>query len=86
MTTPSRHEILDKLNTAVHQASNGRVKLERLDANARIIEDLGLASLDLLELRYELEELWQITIENSELAQLHTVSDVVRLVEKHLAS
>lgn len=85
MTRPAREEILEKLSGAILRASNGRAKPERLDDDARIIEDVGLSSLDLLDLRCELEELWQMTIANDEAAQLRTVGDIVRLVEERVS-
>jgi acyl carrier protein len=80
MTLPTRDEILEKLSGALDRASNGRAKLERLDDDAKIIEDIGLSSLDLLDLRCELEELWQTKLTDEELMRLRTVGDVVRLI------
>jgi acyl carrier protein len=70
------------LSGAIVRASNGRAAPKRLDDDARIIEDVGLSSLDLLDLRYEIEALWQMAIENDEAAQLRTIGDIVRLIEE----
>ena len=56
----SRDDILEDLRTALERASNGPVNLDELHEDSRIIEDIGLASLDLLELRCEMEEKWSI--------------------------
>ena len=86
MTLPARDEILEKLSGALDRASNGRAKLDRLVDDARIIEDVGLSSLDLLDLRYDVEELWQMKVTDEELMQLRTIGDVVRLIEDHLSA
>jgi acyl carrier protein len=85
MTAPTRDEILEKLSGAFGRASNGRAKLEHLDDDVRIIEDLGLSSLDLLELRCELEELWQTTLTDEALMKLRTVGDTVHLIEERIS-
>lgn len=82
MTRQSRDEILEKVSVAFLRASNGRAMRESLSEDARIIEDVGLSSLDVLELRYEIERNWKIKIENETLAQLRTVGDIVRLIEE----
>ena len=78
----SRAEILEKLGGALDRASNGRAKLSELTEKSQIIEDVGLSSLDLLELRCELEERWQTNIADEELMRLRTVGDVIDLVEE----
>ena len=85
MTLPTREQILENLGGALDRASNGRAKLDRLDDNARIIEDIGLSSLDLLDLRCELEERWQTKFTDEELMQLRTVGDVIQLIEARVS-
>ena len=53
---PTRDQILENLRAALDRASNGRAKPDGLEDSTRIIEDIGLSSLDLLDLRCELEE------------------------------
>jgi acyl carrier protein len=86
MTLPTRDEILEKLSGALDRASNGRAKLEPLDDDARIIEDIGLSSLDLLDLRCELEELWRTKLTDEELMRLLTIGDVVHLIQQRVAA
>lgn len=80
MSTPNN--ILESLRVALDRASNGRAKLDRLDDSARLIEDIGLSSLDLLDLRCELEERWQTKVADEELMQLRTFGDIVQLIER----
>lgn len=82
MTSPAREEIVGVLSGALQRASNGRAKLERLDDDARIIEDIGLSSLDVLDLRCEVEERWNMKLADEELAEMQTVGDIVRMIVK----
>ncbi len=75
-----RDEILEVLSGALDRASNGRAKLDRLDDEAKIIEDIGLSSLDILDLRCELEVHWRMKIADAELAAMQTVGDLVRII------
>jgi acyl carrier protein len=60
----------------------GCSNVDRPTEDARIIEDIGLASLDLLELRFELETAWNAKIPDEEAVSLRTVADVVDVVLK----
>ena len=62
------------------RVSNGRAKVDHLAEEARIIEDIGLASLDLLELRFELEEAWNAKLTDEETVSLKTIRDVVNVI------
>jgi acyl carrier protein len=49
---------------------------------ARLVEDLGLDSLDAVELAMAAERRFQVGIAEEQLAGLHTVADVVALVAR----
>jgi acyl carrier protein len=76
----ARVQVIEQLKPIFVKASNGRAKVDQLPEDARIIEDIGLASLDLLELRFELEAAWSARISDEEAISLKTVSDVVDLI------
>jgi acyl carrier protein len=80
MTSDERTGIVEELKPALVRASNGRAKLDHVKEDALIIEDIGLASLDLLELRFELEERWQTRITDEEAIRMKTIRDVVDLI------
>ncbi len=86
MTAPTRDEIIETLSGALDRASNGRTKLEPLNDDARIIEDVGLSSLDLLDLRCELEELWRTKLTDEELMRLLTIGDIVHLIQQRFSA
>lgn len=56
-----------------------------LDADTRLREDLGADSLDMIELLFELEQATGVTIEERAAADIQTVGDAVRTVEKAIA-
>ncbi len=74
--------IIEQLKPALALASNGRAKLTDLTEGSHIIEDVGLASLDLLELRFELENQWQMQISDEQAIGLRTIGDIVDLVAR----
>ena len=83
MTADDRAAIMEQLKPALSRASNGRAKLDQVTEDALIIEDLGLASLDLLDLRFELEQMWNTRITDEEAMRLKTIRDVVDVVVSH---
>jgi acyl carrier protein len=80
MTAEERSQIIEQLKPALLRASNGRAHLDQVVEQSLIIEDIGLASLDLLELRFELEERWKTRITDEEAIRLKTIHDVVDLI------
>lgn len=86
MTTDSRVRLIEELKPALLQASNGRAKLDHVNENALIIEDRGLASLDLLELRFELEDRWKTRITDEEAIRMKTIGDILELIPNRSAS
>ena len=52
----------------------------RVESNQRLIEDLGAESADIANIVAALEDKYHITITETEIAQLRSVSDLVHLV------
>ncbi|HTS17842.1 MAG TPA: phosphopantetheine-binding protein [Verrucomicrobiae bacterium] len=73
---------LDAIPTIVYgileryQPSTAPVKLSQANENARLIEDIGLDSLTLLEIVLSIEEVLKLHIENEELRQIRTVGNL----------
>lgn len=65
------HGILER-----YQPATAPVKLSAANADARLIEDLGLDSLTLLEIVMTVEEVLKLRIENEELRGLRTVGQL----------
>jgi len=53
-----------------------RAKLSRADDSLRLVEDLAIDSLTLLEIVYLAEDVLQISIDNEELRPFRTVGDI----------
>lgn len=58
-----------------------RAKLKDTDDDLRIIEDLGIDSLTMMEIVIMVEDVLQMTINNDELRHLRTVGDVKTFIE-----
>ena len=67
-------------------ASQLNIKEEKLVDEAKIIDDLGADSLDIVEMFMTLEEEFEITIPDDKVVELKTVGDVVNFVKKELES
>ena len=58
---------------------------EEITENKRIIEDLGFNSFDFMSLLGEMEVEFGITVDEAEVADIHTVGEVIEYLEKHTA-
>ena len=59
------------------------VKAEQISAEANLIEDLGADSANLMMLIMDLENEYNITVEDDALGSIKTVGDIVDYIEKH---
>ena len=59
-----------------------RIDEDKITAEADLAEDLGIDSLDAVELVMSLEEEFDIKIDNEELKNMKKVSDIVACIEK----
>ncbi len=62
-----------------------RVDEEKIALEATLADDLGIDSLDAVELAMALEEEFGIKLSDDELQAMKTVKDIVDGVDKHLA-
>ena len=56
---------------------------EKITLDSRIDKDLGADSLDIVEMLMDVENTWDITIEDEDVQGFATVGDVVKFIEKH---
>lgn len=59
---------------------------EKITPEAKLKEDLGIDSLDAVELAMAVEEAFDIKIDDEDLKKLITVQDIVSCVEKNTAA
>ncbi|HZZ20630.1 MAG TPA: acyl carrier protein [Opitutaceae bacterium] len=64
---------------------SSRAKLKVADDGVRLVEDLALDSLTMLEIVFLAEEVLQISIDNEELRPFRTVGDVKRFISSKLS-
>ena len=72
--------MLEKIQAMLAEALN--LPLEKVTPEAKIVDDLGADSLDVVELLSQLEDEYGITIPDDEVENLITVADVAAEVEK----
>lgn len=72
--------MLEKIQAMLADALN--LPLEKVTPDAKIVDDLGADSLDLVELLSQLEDEYGITIPDDEVESLVTVADVAAELEK----
>ena len=72
--------MLEKIQAMLAEALN--LPLEKVTPDAKIVDDLGADSLDVVELLSQLEDEYGITIPDDEVENLITVADVAAEVEK----
>jgi acyl carrier protein len=63
---------------------DARAKLKRADDGLRLIEDLAIDSLTMLEIVFLAEDVLQISIDNEELRPFRTVGDVKTFIASKL--
>ncbi len=72
--------MLEKIQAMLAEALN--IPLEKVTPDAKIVDDLGADSLDVVELLSQLEEEYGIIIPDDEAENLSTVADVASAIEQ----
>ena len=72
--------MLEKIQAMLAEALN--LPLEKVAPDAKIVDDLGADSLDVLELLSRLEDEYGIMIPDDEVENLVTVADVANTLDK----
>ena len=72
--------MLEKIQAMLAEALN--LPIEKVTPDAKIVEDLGADSLDVVELLSQLEDELNIVIPDEDAEQLSTVADVAAAIEK----
>jgi acyl carrier protein len=71
--------MLDEIKTMVAL----QLGVKDVHAEDRLVEDLGAESADVLNIVAALEDKYQITVDEPELQDVSTVSDLQTLVQRH---
>ena len=73
----NRLKIIKEIETAVEEVMERKIALRE---EMSLIDDLGLDSLDRIEISLELENLYHIDILEEDLSKVKTVKDVIDLI------
>lgn len=77
------NDIFEKLKAiAVNQIG---IDEEKVTPESDIIRDLGLDSLDIVDMLMSVEETFGVTIDDGDVAEMKTVADVVKFIEDNVA-
>jgi acyl carrier protein len=79
-------EIVAQLQQFLQRIRRGRFDPSLVRPEARFVEDLGLDSLDLMEIRFDIESAWNVSVEDQEAQNLKTVGDIIALVQQRRVS
>jgi len=74
--------IFDKVVTLIE--SQLPVDAGKVTMDSRLFEDLGADSANVMMLVMDLEQEFDITVEDEMFANIHTVGDIVRYLEENL--
>ena len=72
--------MLEKIQAMLAESLN--ISVEKVTADAKIVEDLGADSLDVVALLSRLEDEYGVVIPDDEVENLVTVGDVATEIEK----
>ena len=78
----TRAEILESVTRILVETFE--IDATRVRPEADLAEDLGLDSIDAIDLAVKLEELTGLRVEEGQLKAVRTMQDVIELVEVHL--
>lgn len=76
-----RATMIETLKRSVERLKKRQINMKEMTEDSELFNQLGLDSLDLLEMRFDIEESWNIQLEDKEAANLRTVRDVVDLIQ-----
>ena len=77
-------EIRTELATIIAEKVNSRIQVQQIQWDTRVRDDLGLDSLALAELMYEIEDTFGTTLEETDPTTLVTVRDAVDAIAHEL--
>ena len=81
----TREEIRAKLETIITRNINKTISLEQVTEESRLRQDLGIDSLETVELLFEIEMQFDVKISDDEAVKMVTVRDAVDTIQKKLS-
>lgn len=74
--------VLDKIKDMLEKQLG--IDKSKITEDSDIIKDIGADSLDIVEFLMNAENEWDITIEEEDVKNLHTIGDVVKYIESRI--
>ena len=71
-------QIIDKI------ADHNGIKPENVSRDSMLQEDLGMDSLDVIDMTYELEKRFNVSFEDEKVERFGTVGDVISFIEERV--
>jgi acyl carrier protein len=81
----TKQEIHTKLAIIINQKVDKRIAVEQIKLDSRLREDLGIDSLAVTEMLFEIEEVFGTTLEVATSETLQTVGDAVNAISRELS-
>jgi len=72
-------EIVEQLRSVFDRVTSNHTDVE-IDENTSLFDNLSLDSLDRVEILFEIEQTFSISITDEEAKELRTVSDIIELI------
>ena len=73
--------VFEKIKEMIEEMSGENTKIS---PEMRLMADIGFDSLDIVDLIFDLENEFEIEIEDEELEKIRTVADLVNIIEKKI--
>ena len=80
----TQEEIRTKLAAIIAEKVNSRISAEQVEWDTRLRDDLGIDSLAVAELMYEIEGTFGTALQDTDPATLVTVRDAVHAIAREL--
>jgi acyl carrier protein len=81
----TRTEIVAELRNILQRVTNNRIQADQVSEEDNVFDNLGLSSLEMLELSFEIESVWNVVLDNEDVMNLKVVSDVIDLILERTA-
>ncbi|MDN5341304.1 acyl carrier protein [Oceanotoga sp. DSM 15011] len=78
----SREELLKKVVSIISESLD--IEEEKIKEDSRLIEDLDVDSLELVDLTMDFETELEVNIEDSQVENIRTVKDIVNILQEKL--
>ena len=75
-------KIFNDVNTIIEKYAFNKSLVKQASPSSRIIADLKINSARIVDIILDIEEMYNITIEDSQLEKVITISDIVAIIEE----